>query len=205
MEMVQLTIKQRIFVDEYLTDLNATRAYLAAYKNVKSDKVAAQAGSRLLRNVKVAGYLRARMKDRETRTEISQDKTLKELARIAFFDIRKLFDENDRLKDITDLDENTAAAVISIDSQDIKGPDGKVIGRVRKVRLANKLNALEQLAKHLGLFEKDNRQKGEGMGEAAGEVALSSIERAARLMELVRIAKKRAAEAQKNGQTVRLG
>lgn len=52
-----LTEKQKIFADEYLIDLNATRAYRAAYPKVKTDNVAAQAGSRMLRNVKVSEYI----------------------------------------------------------------------------------------------------------------------------------------------------
>ena len=35
--MAKLTEKQKIFVDEYLIDLNATRAYKVAYPHVKSD------------------------------------------------------------------------------------------------------------------------------------------------------------------------
>ena len=52
-----MTEKQKIFADEYLIDLNATRAYKVAYPSAKKDKTAAQAGSRMLRNVKVAGDL----------------------------------------------------------------------------------------------------------------------------------------------------
>ena len=48
-----LTAKQKLFADEYLIDLNATRAYRKAYPSVKRDETAAQAGSRMLRNVKV--------------------------------------------------------------------------------------------------------------------------------------------------------
>lgn len=55
--MGKLTEKQKRFADEYLIDLNATRAYKAVYKNVKSDSVASQSGSRLLRNVKVKSYI----------------------------------------------------------------------------------------------------------------------------------------------------
>lgn len=51
-----MTEKQRIFASEYLIDLNATRAYKKAY-NVKKDETAAQAGSRMLRNVKVKEYI----------------------------------------------------------------------------------------------------------------------------------------------------
>lgn len=52
-----LTEKQKIFADEYLVDLNATRAYRVAYPSVKKDAAAAAAGARLLRNVKVSGYI----------------------------------------------------------------------------------------------------------------------------------------------------
>ena len=52
-----MTEKQKKFADEYLIDLHATRAYRAAYPAVKKDTVAAQAGSRLLRNVNVKGYI----------------------------------------------------------------------------------------------------------------------------------------------------
>lgn len=52
-----MTDKQKRFCDEYLIDCNATRAYKAVYKNVKSDEAAASAAARLLRNVKVKKYI----------------------------------------------------------------------------------------------------------------------------------------------------
>ena len=52
-----MTEKQKIFADEYLIDLNATRAYKVAYPRVKNDKVAAAAAARLLRNVNVKIYI----------------------------------------------------------------------------------------------------------------------------------------------------
>ena len=48
-----LTAKQKIFADEYLIDLNATRAYKVAYPKVKKDETAAANSSRMLRNDKV--------------------------------------------------------------------------------------------------------------------------------------------------------
>lgn len=52
-----MTDKQRKFCDEYLIDLNATRAYKLAYPNVKSESAATSGASRLLRNVKVQEYI----------------------------------------------------------------------------------------------------------------------------------------------------
>lgn len=79
-----MTEKQKIFANEYLIDLNATRAYRVAYPSVKKEQTAAQAGSRMLRNVKVAAYISERMEERQKRTEITQDRVLNELAAIAF-------------------------------------------------------------------------------------------------------------------------
>ena len=65
-----MTGKQKIFADEYLIDLNATRAYRVAYPSVKKDETAASAAARMLRNVKVAKYITERMEERQKRTEI---------------------------------------------------------------------------------------------------------------------------------------
>lgn len=52
-----MTEKQKIFADEYLIDLNGTRAYKVAYPNTKKDNTAASAAVRMLRNVKVKSYI----------------------------------------------------------------------------------------------------------------------------------------------------
>jgi len=149
--MANLTDKQKIFCDEYLatTDLNVTVAYKKAYPRVKNDDVAAAAGSRLLRNVKVKDYIQKRMKEREKRTEITQDRVLKELADIAFDDIKNYLsfhtDENGdirvKIKNSTDIDTKNISE-ISI------GKDGQF-----KFKLYCKDNALVQLGKHLGMFK----------------------------------------------------
>lgn len=56
-----MTEKQKLFADEYLIDLNATRAYLAAYPNVKNKEVARTNGCRLLTNANVRAYLDERL------------------------------------------------------------------------------------------------------------------------------------------------
>ena len=83
----EVTEKQKVFADEYLIDLNATRAYKVAYPTVKKDEVAAVNGNRMLRNAKVAEYIQERMQERQKRTEITQDRVLNELAAMAFADV----------------------------------------------------------------------------------------------------------------------
>lgn len=52
-----MTEKQKIFADEYIICLNATRAYKKAYPNVKKDEVARANGSRLLTKANVKTYI----------------------------------------------------------------------------------------------------------------------------------------------------
>ena len=141
-----MTEKQKIFADEYLIDLNATRAYRKAYPSVKRDETAAQAGSRMLRNVKVAAYIQERMQERQKRTEITQDRVLQELAAIAFAkatDYAEVTDECVKIKDTKDLDEQQIRAIAGI-------KEGKF---GIEVKLNDKEKALELLGRHLGMFK----------------------------------------------------
>ena len=79
-----MTDAQKRFCDEYLIDLNATRAYKVAYPNCKKDETARANSSRLLTNDNVQKYIAVKQEEIEKRTEISQNKVIKELANIAF-------------------------------------------------------------------------------------------------------------------------
>lgn len=56
-----MTEKNKIFCDEYLIDLNGTRAYKAAYKNIKKDSVAAARASKLLKKPEIKEYIDKRL------------------------------------------------------------------------------------------------------------------------------------------------
>lgn len=58
----ELTPKQKAFCDEYLIDLNGTRAYKATYKSVKSDAAARVNASRLLAKANAKEYIAEKMK-----------------------------------------------------------------------------------------------------------------------------------------------
>lgn len=58
-----MTRNQKVFCDEYLIDLNGTRAYKVAYKNVTKDETAAVNASRLLRNANVKAYIDKRLEE----------------------------------------------------------------------------------------------------------------------------------------------
>lgn len=141
-----MTEKQKIFANEYLIDLNATRAYRVAYPSVKKDETAAAAATRMLRNVKVAAYIQERMRERQKRTEITQDRVLQELAAIAFAkatDYAEVENGQVIIKDTVNLDEQQVKAIAGI-------KEGKY---GIEVKLNDKEKALELLGRHLGMFK----------------------------------------------------
>lgn len=65
----------------------------AAIRAGYSERTANEQGSRLLANVSVRSALQVAMEERGKRTEITADRVLQEIGRIAFFDVRKLYRE----------------------------------------------------------------------------------------------------------------
>lgn len=59
--MAKLTEKQKLFVDEYLIDLNATRAYRDVYPNCKKDSSADAAARKLLGNTRIQEYIKQQL------------------------------------------------------------------------------------------------------------------------------------------------
>lgn len=166
----KLTAKQQKFIDEYLIDLNATRAYKAAYPKCKSDEAANAASSRLLRNVKVQEQIAIEQQDIQDRTKITQDRVVQELAKIAFsnatdyvevvtrpikhryWDDKKkeyVYEEGDVyeqdiiLKDTKQLTDDQKAAISSI----------KNTKHGIAIEQCNKVEALHLLGQHLGMFK----------------------------------------------------
>lgn len=140
-----MTKKQKIFADEYLIDLNATRAYRAAYPSVKKNETAAAAAARMLRNVKVAEYVSERMQERQERTEVTQDMVVKELAAIGFAkatDYVTIKGGTVCIKDTDSLSDDQICAIAGIK----EGANGI------EIKLNDKEKALELLGRHLGMW-----------------------------------------------------
>lgn len=145
----KLTPKQRAFVAEYLVDLCAAKAAIRAGFSARN---ASRIGAELLGKTHVAAEIAAAMKARSQRTEITQDRVLRELARIGFLDIRRAFNPDGSLKPLDQLDDDTTAAVAGIEVSEMRDSDGVVVGHVKKIKLAEKIAALEKIGRHLGMW-----------------------------------------------------
>ena len=151
-----LTPKQKRFVAEYLIDLNATAA---AKRAGYSEKTAYSIGLETLKKPEIQNAIQEAMQKRQQRTEITQDMVIQELAKLGFFDIRKLFDKDGKPLDISKLDDDTAAALVGLDVQDVSDSDGNYVGFIKKYKMADKIKALELLGKHLGTWEHQDKQQ----------------------------------------------
>lgn len=157
--MAELTEKQKRFCEEYLVDLNATQAAIRAGY---SEKTARQIGPENLSKPVIQDYISELRSEQKKRTGITVEKVLREYAKIAFSDIRNLFDGNGDLKSVDDLSEEDAGSIASVEvyKEDLRsGEETLGTATTKKVKMWDKLRALEGLGKHLGMFEKDNNQK----------------------------------------------
>lgn len=163
------------FVDEYLIDLNATKAYMRANPTAKVSTASCE-GCRLLGNPKVAELIAERKAARASKIGLTAERVLLEVARLALFDPRKLFDADGAPLAITDLDDDTAAALAGLDVQEVRmGDGGPAMAVVKKYKLADKGANLDRLMKHLGLFERDNSQKVDPIAALLATMGKSSI------------------------------
>lgn len=168
--------KQTKFVAEYLISGNATKAALAAGYSAKT---AHKIGQENLHKPVIASLLEqkqseiaARQDERLNAMELTKERIAREIARIAFFDPRKMFHADGRPKEITELDDDTAAAIVGIDVlEEWEGSgEARVLrGYVKKYKVANKNVAHDQAAKILGMYEKDNEQPNKAVAEAMRE------------------------------------
>jgi phage terminase small subunit len=148
-----LNDKQRLFCAEYLVDLNgAAAARRAGY----SEKTARTIAQELLVKAEAIAVIQAMMDERAKRVQVTADAVITECAKLAFSDVRQLFDpQSGEMLPPDKWPEGIAAAVASVEVEELmggSGPDRAQIGWTKKVRLWNKPQALEMLGKHLKLW-----------------------------------------------------
>jgi phage terminase small subunit len=147
--MDELTNKQKAFCEEYLIDFNGTQAAIRAGY---SEKTARQQAEQLLSKLDIQQCVKKLQQDRSKRTEVTQDRVLLEIARLAFNDPRKAFDEYGELLPVQQWPDEVAAAISSIKVTEMKSGDDEVVTQLKEVKFWDKGKQIELAAKHLGMF-----------------------------------------------------
>lgn len=149
--MTKLTAKQQRFVEEYLVDLNATQAAMRAGY---SEKTAHRIGAENMQKPAITEAIQQRMGERSERTQLTADDVVLQLARMGMADVRKLFTTQGELKAVHELDDDTAAAIQSIEVVTkhipMPGDEPAEVEYLHKIKLVDKIKPLELIGKHMG-------------------------------------------------------
>lgn len=138
-----LTTQQALFCWELAAD---PRFQLTAAARAAGFKHPAQAAQRVMKLVPVQEYLGKLLRERMDTLELSATMVLEELLAIAKFDPADLHDEDGRLLPIHEMPARARRALAGLELED----NGEV--RTAKVRYCNKLEALQLLMRHMGMF-----------------------------------------------------
>lgn len=150
-DMAKLNEKQQRFCDEYLIDLNATQAAIRAGYSVRTAKAI---GSKLLTKVDVQSYISTKRKNISDRNDNLAQRVIDELSKLAFSNMKDYVNGGNNVLEIKHLDDDKTAAVAGVKTK--LGDDGSTW---TEIKLHDKVSALEKLGRHLGIFERDNKQQ----------------------------------------------
>lgn len=154
----ELTPMQEKFCQEYLLNPDGNAAAIKAGFSKKGARVRA---STMLKMPKVKAFFAANRKKAATKLEISIEGIAREYQQIVSANIVDFLDENGGITNLKNLPREITAAIESIKVSEYFDKKQQQIVRVIHFKLHNKNAALEALGKHLGFFEKDNKQKSE--------------------------------------------
>lgn len=195
----RLTAKQKRFIAEYQKDYNGTRAAVVAGY---SERTASELAYQLLQIPLVKQAITRQTEAKLTKIGVHAERILTELVRVALSDTRKLYREDGSLKPPSEWDDETAAAIAGVETFEEfegRGKDRTQIGWTKKVRVFDKVRALENLGKHLKLFPEGDMKIDVGIsGRLQVDQPLADLELAAKIVYLITLAeeKRKALEAQ---------
>lgn len=145
-----LNIRQENFCKEYIKDFNATKAYFRAGYSPKNPQSASVNSSRLLQNTNVRKYINKLLEERKKDTEILQARIQAELEKIAFGNFSDIATWNNNeliIKNEKNLTDNDRALISEMTYADTPA------GTTKKIKLNDKLKALQELLKLCGAFQ----------------------------------------------------
>lgn len=151
---VRITPKQSLWIDEYMVDLNSARAARAVgYANPEF------AGQKLLDAKQfplVSAEVNKRLAERRAKCEIDSKRIVQELIRIGLANPKRMIQVDGTPIALQDLPDEVAASIqeFKVVTKEVKGPDGEPLTvTTTEIKFWNKLDALKQLAQHLGLLK----------------------------------------------------
>ena len=158
----KINIKQKAFVDEYVK--NGFQGAAAARKAGYAERTARITASKLLSQTNIQEYLAKRIKRVLGNTDQLSVQLISKLKDIAFSNVSDIMSWSTEggadLISSDDLTDSQSYAISEISSTPCATKEGDIYGYAFKVKQADKLKALEMLAKFVKLYE-DNKPEDE--------------------------------------------
>lgn len=147
-------MKEQMFAHEYLADLDPVGAGLrSGMVSMQLDyKTQETLAAKIFHRPAVQTLIKAALKDKLLCNGVTEDKVVRELANIAFFDIGDLTDETGDFKPIHSLPREVRSVIQEMEYKVLyRRENGQQIpqGHITKVKLHDKLNSLKQLLSRL--------------------------------------------------------
>jgi len=207
---------QKMYCEGVMDGKSYTQAYMDAGYQCNSSSSASAAASKLNGNPEVIAYMTERRREVQERTNITMERTLKELARIAYSDLREVMSwDRDGVAFVpsTDLTQDQAAAIQVVKSRRRirrdKDDEGETETIEMEVRMHSKLEALEKLAKVQGLYQADRTNDADRQTDLLATVLWKYVmavhlERGLSVPEALTLAEKNPEEVERWGKEVML-
>ena len=160
-QSLELTPKQARFCAEYFVDLNATQAALrAGYSRATAEN------GKLMASPNIRRALQQRSAELNAEHELARHRIFTELEKVAFASMGDYFDDAGKPKPLNLVGADAKAA---LGSYHLTETDK---GSSVRIRLNNKLAALEKMARHIGFygFALGNKDAGGQRSEVGGQM-----------------------------------
>ena len=159
MEEKILTDKQEKYCQAYVVCANQSTAYRMAYdaESMNSNTIAVKA-CELHSKGNITVRIRELQQEAYERNKITIDELIQSMAGMVRFDIAELYTEHGALKNIHDIPKEVRQMIGEYTADEMKIGE-MVIGHTKKVKVIDKLAAIEKLMKHLGGYREDNEQR----------------------------------------------
>src|SRR5574343_1564359 len=180
-----LTVNEQTFVENYMKDCDIKRSFIESVIEAAPNS---QTYKAMLKRPNVKKAIEKKKEEFKSQYNLTPERTLQEYVAIALANVKDVFtweeDGELKMKPIEELTPEQTAAIAEVSVRhDYKSKKDYV----SKIKFHNKNTALEALARHLGIFEKDNKQK-----------AAASAEVVTKLLDIIERENKDLAMARKN-------
>jgi phage terminase small subunit len=155
-----LTKQQELFCHEYIKDRNGTQAAIRAGYSAKT---AGALAYQLFKNIYIKGRVNQLISAELGNIDATAARIKRELTNLAFINIADAYDQNGALKPFEDMPVELQRAILAVESEELfdgQGKNREQIGYTKRIKLTDKLKALEMLGRHQKMFTDITEHKG---------------------------------------------